>query len=154
MDYCQPIHASAFAHQGMGCLLLGASGTGKSRLLTEAMLHGAHLIADDRVRLCVLNGNLVASPVAELEGVVELRGFGLITCKDVAHSHPIHLVVELDDTADTRLPDKKTKELMGVAVPYLKVRPLPATSTAALLLYLRAMKDGRVLPADWRPEKT
>lgn len=151
MNYCAPIHASAFAYRGMGCMLVGVSGTGKSRLLVEALLHGAQLIADDRVRLCALNGHLVASPVPQLEGVVELRGLGLVKCKDVAHSHPIHLVVELDETVDARLPEKQTREFLGVAVPYLRALPVPMLSAASLLLYLRALQDGRVLPTDWMP---
>lgn len=152
MGYCEPIHATAFAYHGIGCMLLGATGTGKSRLLAEAMLHGAHLIADDRVRLCALNGHLVASAAPNLEGVVELRGFGLIKRADTVHSHPIHLIVELDEAAQARLPEPQSREFEGVAVPYLKLLPAPMTSIASLLLYLRAMQEGRILPPDWHPK--
>lgn len=132
-------------------MLVGASGTGKSRLLVEALHHGAHLIADDRVRLCALNGHLVASAVPELVGVVEVRGMGLIRQPDVAQSHPIHLVAELDPTTQTRLPEPKTREFQGIQVPFLQLLPPPMTSIASLLLYLKAMQEHRILPPDWRP---
>lgn len=153
MDYCQPIHASAFSFHGAGCLLIGDSGTGKSRLVAEALLHGAHIIADDQVRLCALNGNLVASAAPQLEGVIELRGFGLVKCKDAIHSHPIHLIVELSTDADTRIPEKQTRDYLGVHVPYVKVLPVPELSVATLLLFLKAMMDGRTLDAEWRPQR-
>ncbi len=151
MGYSEPVHATAFAYHGMGCLLIGASGLGKSRLVTEAILHGAHLIGDDQIRLCNVNGHLVASPVPNLAGVLELRGLGLITSADAVASHPIHLVVELDEAAPVRLPEPQTREYLGIQVPYLRLLPAPGTSIAALLLYLNAMQEGRTLPPDWRP---
>lgn len=151
MEDDPPIHASAFRFHSMGCMLLGASGTGKSRLLAEAMLHGAHLIADDRVQLSVVAGNLIAAPVPTLAGVMELRGFGLITCPDAVQSYPIHLVVELTPDAKTRLPEQQTRDFLGISVPYLHVLPVPTTSIAGLLLTLKAMQEGRRLPTDWRP---
>lgn len=155
MDYCEPIHASAFAYEGMGCMLIGDSGTGKSRLVAEAILQGAHLIADDQVRLCNLNNHLVASPVPELCGVLELRGLGLVKglvkMRDAVHSYPIHLVAELDVAADTRLPDPQSRDYLGIKVPFLRLLPAPSTSVASLLLYLKAMQEGRILPPDWRP---
>lgn len=155
VDYCEPIHASAFSYEGVGCMLIGDSGTGKSRLMAEAILQGAHLIADDQVRLCNLNNHLVASPVPHLAGVMELRGLGLIKGMikraDAIHSYPIHLVVELDVAADTRLPDINTREYLGIKVPFLCLLPAPMTSVASLLLYLKAMQEGRILPPDWHP---
>lgn len=151
-NYCEPIHATALVHKGIGCLIIGESGTGKSRLLAEALLHGASLIADDRVRLCGLNGKLVASAPPKLEGVIELRGLGLIKRNDPIHSHPIHLIVELTEAAAERVPEAQTREYQGVSVPYVQLLPPPMLSVASLLLYLQAVQEGRVLSADWRPD--
>ncbi len=152
MDYCAPIHASAFAYEGMGCLIIGESGTGKSRLLVEAIELGARLIADDQVRLCAIHERLVASPLPTLEGVVELRGLGLIRRADVVHSHPIHLVLSLDATAEgERQPTEEAYEFQGTRTPMRRVPSPPILSTATALLYLRAMQEGRTLPADWHP---
>lgn len=152
MDYCAPIHASAFVHQGMGCLVLGDSGTGKSRLMVEALELGARMIADDQVRLCAVNGNLIASPISKLEGVIELRGFGLVRRPDVVHSHPINLVVKLDPQASDRLPEGvEFYEFQGIKTPLRVVPPPPTVSSSTVLLYLRAMQEGRTLPPDWKP---
>ena len=145
------MHSSAFAYKGAGCLIIGESGTGKSRLLAEALLNGAALIGDDRVALHAQGNQLIASPVPELLGVVELRGFGLIKHTRIAHAHGIDLVVMLDPTADTRLPEPETQEYCGISVPYLRLPPPPVLSAASLLLYLEAMQEGRSLPPDWHP---
>lgn len=150
----EPIHGSAFVYQGRGCLLLGESGSGKSRLLAEAILHRAHPIADDRVRLCTISGNLVARSVPNLCGVIELRGLGIIRRADMVESHPIHLVVELSEAyADKRALEPYSRDVMGIKVPCLQLPPPPTLSVATLLLYLQAMQEGRILPADWRPEQ-
>lgn len=153
MDYCAPIHASAFVYEGMGCLVLGAPGVGKSRLMVEAMEYGAHLIADDQVRLCVMRDHLVASPVPALEGVIELRGFGLVRRADVVHSHPIHLVLMLDPGTHGHLrKDDEVYSYQGTETPLRVVPPPPAISSSTVLLYLKAMQEGRILPPDWKPD--
>lgn len=152
MDYCENLHASAFVYDGMGCLVLGESGTGKSRLMVEAIKLGARMIADDQVRLCVMQGHIVASAVPQLEGIIELRGFGLVRRADVVHSHPIHLVVQLDPKADGRLPDKNEfYAFKDTQTPLRTVPPPPTLSSSTVLLYLKAMQEGRTLPPDWKP---
>lgn len=112
---------------------------------------GAQLIADDRVFLSVEAGVVIAEAVPQLSGVLELRGLGLIRT-DCLAKHPIHLAVMLDASADSRLPELKTKDFSGISLPYLRVRPPPEISAAQILLYLKAMQEGRVLPTDWRPQ--
>jgi HPr kinase/phosphorylase len=146
-----PIHASAFAHKGAGCLILGDSGSGKSTLLAEVMLRGAKLVADDRVALHASDGKLIANPVEPLKGVVELRGFGLIRQEEVVEAQAIHLVIALDAAANERLPEPATHTYFGVNVPFLSVPPPPVLSAASLLIYLEAVQEGRTLPTDWHP---
>ena len=146
------LHASAFAHNGCGCLILGASGTGKSRLVADATALGAKMIADDRGMLVPMMGMVAAPPVPELLGILELRHLGLVRLNDVASKHVLHLVVELDAECDTRLPEPEIRQYLGVSVPYLRLPPIPKTSAAALLIYLKAMQESRVLPTDWKPK--
>ena len=154
MDTCQNvqlIHASAFAYEGMGCLLTGPSGSGKSRLLAGAMLHKADLISDDQVALHAHNGNLVACPAPNIKGVIELRGLGLIKHPHTVASHPIHLIVDLGEE-DERLPEPTTYEYCGIEVPFRRLASARTMLAAPLLLYLKAMQQGRILPPDWHPK--
>ena len=147
-----PIHASAFAYKGAGCLILGESGTGKSELVANALLHGATLIADDRLELHSEGGVLYAEGAAELKGVLEIRHFGLIRYCQNIRAHPIHLVLELSPGVELeRLPEFIKKEFCGVKVPYLQHPPTSAPIMASVLLYLTAVHEGRVLPTDWHP---
>src|SRR5688572_2985274 len=114
------LHASAFAHKGTGCLLLGDSGSGKSRLLAQAVLLGAELIADDQVVLSVDEDQLLANAPTKLLGVMELRGLGLVKLPHVGSPHPIHLAIALDSgAAGERLPEPQTHDFLGIKVPYL-----------------------------------
>ena len=151
-----PIHATAISYSGMGCLIRGASGTGKSRLAADALMLGAKLIADDRVRLMLNNGFVVAAAMPEFMGVLEMRHFGLIRVEDhhMVSPHNLHVVIELDAQSDTRLPERDTCAFFGIEMPLLRLPPVPRISAAALLLYLQAMQSGRVLPTDWMPKRS
>ena len=148
------LHASAFAYQGAGCLVLGPSGSGKSRLVAEALTMGAKLVADDQVILSPMMGFVGAAPHPNLQGVLEFRGLGLIRLADTLTKHVLHLAIELDPTADARAVEPEEREFLGVKLPYLRVQPVPHISATTLLLYLKAMQEKRVLPADWRPSST
>jgi len=126
-----PIHASAFAYEGMGCLITGDSNSGKSRMLTQAIFHGAQMIADDQVKLEVVDGVLLASPVENLRGVLELRGFGLIREEAVAERHPIHLTIRLDSASHVRLPEPCTQKHCGLDIPYERLQVQPTAERCA-----------------------
>lgn len=114
------VHASAVQVEGRGVLIRGASGSGKSSLAL-ALLFGsppAALIADDRVVLAVASGRLIASAPAELAGLIEVRGFGIVRRPCVA-SAAIDLVAELLPAAECpRLPGESEAfaEVAGVAL--------------------------------------
>lgn len=146
------LHATAVAHRGAGLLFVGPSGSGKSRLAAEMLLHDAQLVADDRVNLTVESGMLVARPAVGYETLLELRHLGIIRASQCAPFHPLHLVAELSVDETPRLPEPQTRAFLGVDLPCLTLgRSVPA---ASLLLYLGALREGRLLPTDWRPEKS
>ncbi|MFG1364011.1 HPr kinase/phosphorylase [Xanthobacter versatilis] len=77
------IHASCIAIGDLGVLIRGPSGSGKSSLALQLVLDAprslppAELVADDRVLLSPEEGVLVARPVPELAGLIEMRGLGI-----------------------------------------------------------------------------
>lgn len=144
------VHASAFAFQGAGCLVLGEAGSGKSSLLAHAMLLGANLIADDQVLLHADGGQLIARAPETLAGIIELYGLGIISHPHLA-SHPLHLVVALEKGEAERLPELQQVQYCGLALPFVRLISPSATHFSAFLLYLKAVQEHRTLPTDWRP---
>jgi HPr kinase/phosphorylase len=76
----ETVHACCVLVGERGLLIRGASGSGKSTLARElvtdaarAGLFAAH-VADDRTRLEAIHGRLLAGPVPEIRGKLEVRG--------------------------------------------------------------------------------
>ena len=109
------VHATAVAIGETGVLIRGVSGAGKSKLalamLAEAGRKGlfARLICDDRVRLSLSGGRLLAHAHPAIAGRVEQRGEGIL---GVAHeaSAVVRAVVDLVDPRTGRPPGCRTGE--------------------------------------------
>ncbi|KAB1074022.1 HPr kinase/phosphorylase [Methylobacterium planeticum] len=116
----ETIHATCLALGGAGVLIRGEAGAGKSTLalllLDRAAQEGrpAALVGDDRVRLSVRNGRVVAHPHPAIAGLIEIRGLGLHRTDALADS-TVHLVVDLVEVAP-RLPDASciACEILGI----------------------------------------
>ena len=109
------LHATCVAFEGQAVLLIGSSGSGKSAIALDLISRGAELVSDDQVILEERDGVLVAKPVEQLEGMIEARGIGILSTEAVS-SASVSLVVDLDQTELKRLPEKRTKELLGISV--------------------------------------
>ena len=96
------IHGTGLVLDGVGIILRGPSGAGKSLLAlelldaTEARGKKSGLIADDRLDVAVEKGKLVAYAPAQIGGMIELRGRGIVNRPHKA-SAPIDLVIDLVD---------------------------------------------------------
>ena len=120
------VHATAVAIGGHGILIRGAAGSGKSSLALRLMEHPvmpAALVADDRVVLAPADGRLKASPPGPLEGLIEVRGVGVIAVPFVPEAAIVLIVELLPEEACVRLPDEaeRTTDLLGVAMARLTV---------------------------------
>jgi HPr kinase/phosphorylase len=101
---------------GIGLLLLGKSGIGKSECAVELVLRGHRLVADDVVR-CEWRppGMVFGAPADVLRHHVEVRGLGLLNIKDlfgvtaVRERKRIDMVVRLDEWDE-----KKEYDRLGV----------------------------------------
>lgn len=142
-------HATAIAIAGVGVLLRGRSGAGKSDLALRLMDQGAVLIGDDYVELYARAGRLWASPPRQLAGQLEVRGLGIMEVP--FKSHAIGLVADLTTPPRVeRMPRPRQVSYLGVFLPAISVAPFQASATAKLRLAARAVKKGW-LPAakDW-----
>lgn len=134
------LHSSAVAFKGLGVLILGASGSGKSALALHLMALGADLVADDQTELDLVNGTIWMRAPDRIAGLIEARGVGILKAKPTVA--PLYLVVDLDVTETSRLPDKHVKEFLGQTVPCLH----KVDSDAWPFAILQYLKDGRSDP--------
>ena len=123
-----------------GILLLGESGSGKSDLALRLIEHGAVLVADDRTELFVRDGELIGRAPAGLEGLLEIRGVGILELPR-AEDARIDLAVLLAIGANTlRLPKTIYYDApASVAVPHearpplLHLAPFEASAPAKVI---------------------
>lgn len=117
------IHATGLVLGGTGLILRGPSGSGKSLLALELLDewetrgHEARLVSDDRIDIeATANGLVMHAPKA-IEGLIELRGRGIVRRPFVARA-PLHLVVDLVEAVERMVEeDALETSLEGVALP-------------------------------------
>ncbi|OED48387.1 serine kinase [Rhodobacteraceae bacterium (ex Bugula neritina AB1)] len=116
-------------------MITGSSGQGKSALALQLMAFGAQLVADDRVLVQLLDGQLVASAPEPIRGLIEARSIGLLRAQ-IRSPVPVTVLVDLDETETDRLPVHHTSLLLGQEVARVK-RVEGAHFAPALMQYLR-----------------
>jgi HPr kinase/phosphorylase len=134
------IHATCVLVGARGVLIRGPSGAGKSRLalrLLQAAERGrvrfARLVSDDRTLVAASHGRLLARPVPQLAGMIEIRGSGI---RQLPHEPiaVVALVVDLS-TAGERMPNDSSVELDGIRLDRLAV-PAEADPLPLVLAHL------------------
>jgi HPr kinase/phosphorylase len=112
---------------GIGLLLLGKSGIGKSECAVELVLRGHRLVADDVVK-CEWRppGMVFGSPADMLRHHVEVRGLGVLNIKDlfgvtaVRERKRIDMIVQLDEWNESKEYDR-----LGVDDQYQNILSTP-----------------------------
>ena len=116
------VHASAVSFSGKGILILGASGSGKSKLALALISCGAILIADDQVILNNNKNEIVLSAPKAILGKIEARNIGILEVSSTKAQ--LCLVVSLDKTEHNRLPKTKYTEYFGKKIQILHCKNL------------------------------
>jgi serine kinase of HPr protein (carbohydrate metabolism regulator) len=136
------IQATCVVVDGLGVLLRGPSGSGKSELALQLIDGGAKLVADDGVELrrqgeCLF-ARLPSGAPDSVRGRIEVRGLGILPAPSVAET-PLDLVIDLV-AADAleRLPEPMTVELLGIALPLLRLSAQEPSAAAKVRLAVRA----------------
>ncbi len=111
-------HGTAVSRDGSGALILGASGSGKSALALQLMALGADLVADDAVEMRLLADDVILACPDSIKGIVEARGVGILTVKSVDTAR-LAFVVNLDESAPSRLPEAQNTEILGQIFPLI-----------------------------------
>lgn len=119
---------SEFSGGAAGVLVRGPSGAGKSALVLRLLqaadagaLDVARLVADDRTLLTPAHGRLLARPVPQLAGMLEVRGLGVIR---LPHEPVVALALVVDlAAAAERLPTDLHTSIEGVRLWRLALAP-------------------------------
>lgn len=129
------IHATLISYKNQGILFLGKSGSGKSDLaLRMIMEQKAKLVADDRVNLEVVNGNLYGYAPQNLSGLLEIRGLGLAHV-DVKKRQKVSLCVELCHNRKNieRMPEAEAINFLGVSITKIKLYPFDCSTICKII---------------------
>ncbi len=150
---------------GLGVLITGESGIGKSECALDLVGRGHRLVADDTVEVKVRGDSVLIGTCPELtRHYVEIRGLGLVNVTDLfgvsatRSSKRIELVVQLDRWEAGREYDRlgltaDTQTILGVSVPLVRMPVAPGRNVAMLvevaarnsLLRLRGRHAARLL---------
>jgi serine kinase of HPr protein (carbohydrate metabolism regulator) len=135
------LHATAVAADGAAVLLIGPPGSGKSDLALRLIDRGWRLIADDQTRLTRRGDVLIVGAPAEIKGLIEVRGLGIVPVPTVPEA-PVKLAVELVEPERVeRLPEPDWAEFLGLRVRRIKLWPFAASAPAKLHLAVHTDMD-------------
>jgi HPr kinase/phosphorylase len=130
---------------GLGVLIVGDSGIGKSECALDLVVRGHRLVADDAVELRVRADAYLMGTCPELtRHHMEIRGLGLINVQDLfgvastRRSKRVELVVQLErwDPAreyDRLGIDETHYEALGIRIPMVRMPVAPGRNLAILL---------------------
>lgn len=137
-------HAGLIDVYGMGVMIVGRSGIGKSETALELIKRGHRLVADDSVIVKQVNGNLIGSCPEIIKNFMELRGVGIIDVRAIygigaiMDEKSIDLVVELEEWDENKVYDRLGDEhgiceILDVKVPKIVVPVKPGRNLSIIV---------------------
>jgi len=149
----QSIHGVLVEVFGLGILILGDSGVGKSETALDLIHRGHRLVADDVVNIHCVNGNMLMGTGANkiIGHHMEIRGLGIINIthmfgvRAIRDRKEIQLVVNLETwdsgKAYDRLgTDDQVMEFLGVSIPKLEI-PVKPGRNIPIIIETAAMNE-------------
>ena len=130
---------------GVGVLIRGASGIGKSECVLGLIERGYSLVADDVTRITMLEGRELMATAPELtRNHMEVRGIGIIDVAKVFGIGSIRVEKRLDlvvtlkdwqevDEVDRIGLDREFYEILGLKVPHVTIPVRPGRDMARLI---------------------
>ncbi|MDR1106919.1 MAG: HPr(Ser) kinase/phosphatase [Treponema sp.] len=148
----QSIHGVLVEVSGIGILLLGDSGVGKSETALELIERGHRLVADDVVEIRCVGNMLIGAGANKIIGHhMEIRGLGIINITHlfgvgaIRDSKRIQMVVMLEEWDSKRNYDRlgteeTYMELLGVSVPKIEI-PVKPGRNIPIIIEVAAMNE-------------
>lgn len=139
------VHGTAVDCYGVGCLIVGSPGVGKSETALELVERGHRLVADDVVALKRLREDaLYAETNPVIEHHMEIRGVGIIDVKavfgvgGVRNVKRIGLVIELEEWDQNGEYDRtglveEHIEILDVRIPHIRIPVRPGRNISIII---------------------
>lgn len=130
---------------GVGVLITGKSGIGKSETALALIRNGHLLIGDDGLIVKKVGQDLLIGTSSELtKNLMEIRGIGIININSLFGKSAIRLqknieiVITLEDWDDNAYYDRvgenyETTEILGVQLPIIRIPVKPGRNIAAII---------------------
>lgn len=141
----QSIHGVLMDVFGVGVLILGESGIGKSECALELILRGHRIVSDDVVDIRILGDNkLQGSAPPQIQDVLELRGIGIVNVREligisaIRRVKHINFIIELLRWEPGARYERlglsiRKKKVFGVELPFMSIPVAPGRNIAALI---------------------
>ncbi|MEN8694811.1 MAG: HPr(Ser) kinase/phosphatase [Akkermansiaceae bacterium] len=138
------LHGCMVDYRGIGILIMGKSGSGKSETSIGLLEKGAALVADDAVYVSQMGGELSTRAKDFARGYLEMRGIGIINVANlyglsaIRPEKRLDLVVELKPETDLNKVDRlgmkqKKYKILDTEVPLIEIPVAPGRDTARLV---------------------
>jgi HPr kinase/phosphorylase len=138
------LHGVLVDVDGVGILIQGESGVGKSETALELIKRGHRLVADDAVKIKLIDGKLLGNAPELIRYFLEVRGIGIINVKElygvgaIRNSKTIELVMKLELWDDTKAYDRIGMDdhftsILGKEVPELTLPVRPGRNLAMII---------------------
>lgn len=130
---------------GIGTLIMGKSGVGKSETALDLIERGHRLVADDAVEIRRVDNDILRGSAPELiRHYMELRGIGIIDVKrlygvgSISNTKSVEIVVELEEwdarkSYDRLGLDEEYMDLLGVNVTKITIPVRPGRDLAMII---------------------
>jgi HPr kinase/phosphorylase len=139
------VHGVLMEIMGVGVLIVGRSGIGKSENALDLVMRGHRLVTDDVVEVKKIGALELTGEAPEmLKNLLEIRGVGIVDIRQlfgvaaVRHRKRIELVVELldwdDSTEYERVGLREDKyRLLGIDLPLMRIPISPGRNASAII---------------------
>jgi len=147
------VHGVLVEVYGIGILLTGESGVGKSETALELIERGHRLVADDVVEIRCVSGNILMGSGANkvIGHHMEIRGLGIINVTHlfgvgaIRDKKQVQLICSLEEWDSSKVYDRigteeKTMDILGVKVPQLDI-PVKPGRNIPIIVETAAMNE-------------
>jgi len=138
------VHGVLMDLYGVGVLITGISGVGKSETALELVQRGHRLVADDAVIIRKISSRLVGTAPETIRYFMEVRGIGIIDVKSmygvgaIKNTKVLDLVIQMESWDEEKVYDRlgmteERTEILGCDLPLITLPIKPGRNLAVIL---------------------